>query len=95
MEDITNLNFEEKEEESKFNLTQKELDSQIDAIKGKKERIQREIDLQQNAMQSLISDQNNRSFTQDQSFNKRAQGDVTTKLNQLKERLTSLKSKHQ
>ena len=39
MEETTNLNFEEKEEESKFNLTQKKLDSQIDAIKGKKERI--------------------------------------------------------
>ena len=45
MEEITNLNFKEKEEENKFNLTQKELDSQIEAIKGKKERIQREIDL--------------------------------------------------
>ena len=39
MEEITNLNLKEKEEESKFNLTQKELDGQIEAIKGKKDRI--------------------------------------------------------
>ena len=64
-EEIANLNLKEKEDESKFNLTQKELDRQLEAIKGKKESIEKEINTQQQAMQSLISDQNNRSFSQD------------------------------
>ena len=64
-EEIANLNLKEKEDESKFNLTQKELDRQLEAIKGKKESIEKEINTQQQAMQSLISDQNNKSFSQD------------------------------
>ena len=62
-EEIANLNLKEKEDESKFNLTQKELDRQLEAIKGKKESIEKEINTQQQAMQSLISDQNNKSFS--------------------------------
>ena len=65
LEEIANLNLKEKEDESKFNLTQKELDRQLEAIKGKKESIEKEINTQQQAMQSLISDQNNKSFSQD------------------------------
>ena len=64
-EEIANLNLKEKEDESKFNLTQKELDRQLEAIKGKKESIEKEINTQQQAMQTLISDQNNKSFSQD------------------------------